>query len=219
MESFSCSFLEPDEDFSFSRLRSLDELEEDDDDDDFEDLCLDEEDELRPSLRSLSLLELELELERDLSLSRCLSLELRCDEEDELFEEELLDEDEDDDEDLWLDDEDLWLLLQLLLEDFLSFSRSFSDLLLLSRGLLCFLSPSASASSPDFNSLVVLLSSKIDLSEPSILPLVSAPASVAGKELSSSLYRLSADAAAVADLSTVLIVITRLRFRSPEAIV
>lgn len=223
--SFSFSFLEEavvDDDeydlsLSLSRLRSLDmlefdEVEEDDDDEDFEDLCLlDDEDELEPSFRSLSLLELELELDRGLSLSRCLSLELRWDE-DELFEE--LFEFEDDEDDLWLDEEDLWLL-----DDFLSLSRSFSDLLLLSRALLCFLS----ASSSIFES-VVLLSSKLVFSELSkwaldSVPLDSEPVSDGGKELSSSLYTLSAVANVDADLSTVLIVITILRLRSAEVIV
>jgi len=66
----------------------------------------------------------------------------------------------------------------------------------------------------------------MDFSELSILVFVSdplnstAPESYGGKELlSSSLYRLFADAAADADLSTVLIVITRLRLRSAEVIV
>jgi len=168
--SFSCfedeDVDEVEDDDDDLSLRSLDELEpevdDDDDEEDFEDLCLFEEEEDEPLLRSRSLLELEEpELERALSLSRYLSLELRWEEEEEeeLLEELLFEEEEDDDEedDLWLDEEDLWLEE---LSFFLSFSRSFSDRLLLSLlALLCFL---LSTSSPDLTSAAELLSSKLD---------------------------------------------------------
>lgn len=116
--SLSCLEDEDDDEVDDDDLRSLDELEpelldddDDDDEEDFEDLCLFEEEEDEPLLRSRSLLELEEpELERALSLSRYLSLELRWEEEeDEELLEELLFEEEDDEEedDLWLDEEDL----------------------------------------------------------------------------------------------------------------